>query len=187
LGIKKTLGLILTHINAADSFEQAAKNISGRLGVTLILRERSYPRHMKNDFPDSLYHDFKRGCILVEQRFCDTPADAILCTAETGFLIINPEQSVIIISGKKGGEFFSSHFYIIMLNIISRLQNRTGCDAQYPTEFRLCRTITPVAPGSNKTGMCHPARCAGVFKYHKNRYNLIFCSPRTLGKWCKLA
>jgi hypothetical protein len=106
LGIKKHFGFILTFVNAADSFEQAAKDIFDHLGVTLILRERSYPRHKKNDFPDSLYHDFKRGCILVEQVFCDTPDSAILCTAETGFFIINPEQSVIIISGKKGVIFF---------------------------------------------------------------------------------
>lgn len=187
MGIKKHFGLVLTFINAADSFEQAAKDIFDHLGVTLILRERSYPRHKKNDFPDSPYHDFKRGCILVEQVFCDTPDSAILCTAETGFFIINPEQSVIIISGKKGSDFFSSHLYISILNIISRLQDRTGCDAQYPTEFRLCRTITSVAPGSNKTGMHCPARCSGMFKYHKNENNLIFCSPHTLEKWCKLA
>lgn len=115
MGIKKHLGLVLTLINAADSFEQAAKDILDHLGVILILRERSYPRHKKNDFPDSLYHDFKRGCILVEQVFSDTPESAILCTAAAGFLIINPEQSVIIISGKKGGDFF--FFSLLYFNI----------------------------------------------------------------------
>ena len=93
-------------INAADSFEQASKDIFDHLEVTLILRERLYPRQNKNDFPDGAYHDFKRGCMLVKQLFCDTPESAILCTAESGFLVINPEQSVIIISGEKGGDFF---------------------------------------------------------------------------------
>jgi len=98
--------MILVLINAADSFEQASRDIFDHLGVTLILHGRSYPRQKKNDFLDSTYHDFERGCILVEQLFCDTPESAILCTAENGFLIINPEQSVIIISGKKGGNCF---------------------------------------------------------------------------------
>lgn len=112
--------MVLPIINAADSFEQAAKDIFDHLGITLILRERLYPLHKKNDFPDRLYHDFKRGCILVEHLSCATAESAILCAPETGFLVIDPKQSVIVISGKKNSDF-SFLFLKIILSVFSRL------------------------------------------------------------------
>jgi hypothetical protein len=106
LGIKQQLGSIHAFINAADSFEQAAKDVFDRFGITLILRERLFPKADKTAFPGHSYHSFQRNCPLVEHFSPDTPESAILCSPESGFLSIDPTQSVIVFSGAKSSDFF---------------------------------------------------------------------------------
>ncbi|KDR65518.1 hypothetical protein GALMADRAFT_148627 [Galerina marginata CBS 339.88] len=100
LGINQSLleGSILASINAAGTFEEATQGLS-QFGIDLILRQRSYPLSKKKEFPGESYYTFKRGCLLVEVIQPDTPESAILCSPSEGFMVIEPDRSVIIVSG----------------------------------------------------------------------------------------
>ena len=91
----------------AETFEEAAAKLWDDLGIKLVLRQRAMSRSLEKDFPNMLYHDFKRGYQLVEDAdYLKAHNKAYLCTAETGFYLVPPTESVIFVSetGEPSGE-----------------------------------------------------------------------------------
>jgi hypothetical protein len=94
---------ILELIEKADTFEHASEQIKKIYDAKLIVRERLLPAKDKKNSPGT--HNYRRYCPLFEGDGPNLPKNAILCNEKHGFLVIGPNESVIIVSKKDSGKF----------------------------------------------------------------------------------
>lgn len=85
------------------SLEDAEKVIHEKYGLDFVVRERMVAKGQREDFPHKSTHPFKRCSPLVEHSTRNTPADAILCTAEAGFYVLPPDKSAVFVSIDENG------------------------------------------------------------------------------------
>lgn len=91
---------VIAILREAATFEDAAIEVQKRFGAVLVLRQRKYLKSQLKDYPGGEQHNYKRNCPAVEVREADTPNNAILCSAESGFYILPFHQSAIFVSSK---------------------------------------------------------------------------------------
>jgi len=89
---------IIDIIQKAATWEDAVVEVQKQFGALLVLRQRRYLKGQLKDYPGGEQHDYKWNCPAVEVRAVDTPDNAILCSAESGFYILPFQQSAVFVS-----------------------------------------------------------------------------------------
>ena len=74
--------------------------VQKQFGALLILHQHKYLKSQLKDYLGGKHHNYKYNYPLVEVRDQDTPANAILCSAESDFYILLFHQSAIFVSSK---------------------------------------------------------------------------------------
>jgi len=68
------------------------------MSSTLVLQQHRYLKSQLKDYPGGEQHDYRHNYPAVEVRAADTPNNAILCSAESGFYILPFHQSAVFVS-----------------------------------------------------------------------------------------
>ncbi|EDR07183.1 uncharacterized protein LACBIDRAFT_328192 [Laccaria bicolor S238N-H82] len=147
---------IIAIIEKAATWDDAVAEVQERFGALLVLRQRRYLKSQLKDYPGGEQHDYRCNCPAVEVRAADTPDNAILCCAETGFYVLPFHQSTVFVS------LGVNKRYKMELVVARDVPQDIPCYTPFVTPLMLWLELVIEAACSSRRDPTHPGKMVQI-------------------------